>query len=103
MNAATPAHLSPSAFRPTHVCRGTPSPAAPRPAAAAPRPSAANRTARLSPREEEILSLLADGRLYKEIAQALGIATGTVRTHVGHIYAKLQAHNRTEALRRAGA
>ena len=56
----------------------------------------------LSPREQEILELLAQGRLYKDIAEHLGIAYGTVRTHIRRIYEKLQAHNRTQAVRLGG-
>lgn len=57
----------------------------------------------LTPREQEILALLGQGRLYKEIADQLGIGLGTVRTHVRHIYEKLHARNRIEAVRMAGA
>lgn len=60
-------------------------------------PSATN--AHLTPREQEILDLLAQGRLYKEIAETLGIGLGTVRTHIRRIYEKLHARNRTEAVR----
>lgn len=56
----------------------------------------------LTPRERQILDLLAAGRLYKEIADALGIGMGTVNTHIRHIYEKLHAHNRSEAVRLAG-
>jgi DNA-binding NarL/FixJ family response regulator len=52
----------------------------------------------LSPRENEILHLLGKGFLYKEIAQKLGIVTGTVRQHIHHIYEKLHVENRTEAI-----
>lgn len=52
----------------------------------------------LSPREEEVLTLLASGFLYKEIAERLGIATETVRTHVKHICDKLHVRNRLEAV-----
>jgi DNA-binding NarL/FixJ family response regulator len=52
---------------------------------------------KLSPREFEILSLLAKGRLYKEIVAELGISHGTLRTHQMHIYEKLQVKSRTEA------
>jgi len=54
--------------------------------------------ARLSPREEEILGLLASGALYKEIAGSLGISLDTVRTHLRRIYEKLHVHTRTEAV-----
>lgn len=52
----------------------------------------------LSNREHEVLNLLARGHLYKEIANALSISTGTVRQHIHKIYEKLHVQNRTEAL-----
>lgn len=52
---------------------------------------------KLSPREYEVLALLAQGRLYKEIADQLGISLGTVRTHQRRIYEKLHVQSRTEA------
>ena len=52
----------------------------------------------LSSRENEILLLLAKGLLYKEIAEKLSIATGTVRQHIHKIYHKLHVQNRTEAI-----
>jgi DNA-binding NarL/FixJ family response regulator len=55
-------------------------------------------TANLSKREDEVLQLLAQGFLYKEIADKLGISLGTVRTHIGRIYEKLHVHTRTEAI-----
>ena len=55
---------------------------------------------RLSPREYEILDLLAKGLFYKEIASQLLITTGTVRQHIHKIYEKLHVQNRTEALNR---
>jgi len=51
----------------------------------------------LSPREYEVLALLAKGALYKEIADQLGITLGTVRTHQRRIYEKLHVQSRTEA------
>lgn len=51
----------------------------------------------LSPREYEVLALLAKGRFYKEIASDLGITLGTVRTHQQRIYEKLHVQSRTEA------
>jgi DNA-binding NarL/FixJ family response regulator len=51
----------------------------------------------LTPREHEILELLARGRLYKEISDKLGISLPTVRTHLRHIYDKLHVQTRTEA------
>ena len=52
----------------------------------------------LSDRENEVLQLLADGLLYKEIADRLYIGHGTVRQHIHNIYEKLHVHNRTEAV-----
>lgn len=52
----------------------------------------------LSDRENEVLQLLADGLLYKEIADRLRIVHGTVRQHIHNIYEKLHVHNRTEAV-----
>jgi DNA-binding NarL/FixJ family response regulator len=54
----------------------------------------------LSDRENEVLQLLADGLLYKEIAARLFIGHGTVRQHIHNIYEKLHVHNRTEAVNR---
>ncbi len=54
----------------------------------------------LSDRENEVLQLLADGLLYKEIADRLYIGHGTVRQHIHNIYEKLHVHNRTEAVNR---
>ena len=52
----------------------------------------------LTPREREILSLLAEGGLYKEIAKKLGISTSTVRVHLHSIYSKLHVQTRTQAV-----
>lgn len=52
----------------------------------------------LSPRESEILDLLAKGFLYKEIAEKIGITFATVHTHIRHIYEKLHVRSRTEAV-----
>lgn len=52
----------------------------------------------LSNRENEVLELLADGLLYKEIAEKLFISHGTVRQHIHNIYEKLHVNNRTEAV-----
>jgi len=54
----------------------------------------------LSARENEVLQLLADGLLYKEIAERLFIGHGTVRQHIHNIYEKLHVSNRTEAVNR---
>ena len=52
----------------------------------------------LSGREMEVLTLLAKGLLYKEIATKLSISKGTVSQHIHNIYEKLHVYNRTEAL-----
>jgi len=52
----------------------------------------------LSPREKEVLELVAKGLLYKEISDQLGISFHTVRQHIGKIYEKLHVHNKTEAI-----
>lgn len=51
----------------------------------------------LTARENEILGLLAQGYRYREIAERLSISLDTVRTHIRHIYEKLQVRSRTEA------
>ena len=53
---------------------------------------------KLTPREREILALLAQGRLYKEIAGDLGISTSTVRAHLHSVYGKLGVASRTLAV-----
>lgn len=58
---------------------------------------------KLSPREKEILHQLAEGRLYKEIADTLNIGLGTVRTHIRRMYEKLHVRNRSEAVRKGGS
>ena len=55
----------------------------------------------LSPRELEILQLLAKGMPNQEIARQLVVATGTVKAHAASIYRKLDVANRTEAVARA--
>lgn len=58
----------------------------------------ANKKEILTERENTVLQLLADGLLYKEIADRLNIAHGTVRQHIHNIYEKLHVTNRTEAV-----
>ena len=58
----------------------------------------AAKTDPLSPREREVLDLLAKGHRYKEIAEQLGISFDTVRAHLRNIYDKLQVRSRTEAV-----
>lgn len=55
----------------------------------------------LSPREFDILKLIADGRSNKEIGGKLGITEGTVKTHVKSLLNKLHVPGRTAAIREA--
>jgi|SRR5690242_3794600 len=52
----------------------------------------------LSPREAEVLDLLAKGFLYKEIADQMKVSYATVHTHIRHVYEKLHVRSRTEAV-----
>ncbi|ANM31532.1 hypothetical protein ABI59_21145 [Acidobacteria bacterium Mor1] len=64
--------------------------------AAAPEPDP--RVSRLTPREREILSLLAAGATTAEVAAGLQVSGVTVRNHVQHILHKLEVHSRLEAI-----
>ncbi|MFI0779140.1 response regulator [Streptomyces sp. NPDC021212] len=55
----------------------------------------------LTAREREVLDLLAGGLGYRQIAQRLVVTDKTVRNHVGSIFAKLQVHDRAQAIVRA--
>jgi DNA-binding NarL/FixJ family response regulator len=55
-------------------------------------------TENLSPREAEVLDLLSQGLIYKEISDKLGISYETVHTYIRRIYEKLQVRTRTEAV-----
>jgi ATP/maltotriose-dependent transcriptional regulator MalT len=55
----------------------------------------------LSERELEVLTLLASGKTNSEVAGDLFVSVGTVKSHTGNIYRKLDARNRAEALARA--
>jgi len=52
----------------------------------------------LSPKEQKVLALLAEGYIYKEIGDELKIGAETVRSHVKHICQKLHVRNRLEAV-----
>lgn len=54
--------------------------------------------AELSAREQEVLRLLARGVANKEIASRLGLSANTIKTHLSHIFEKLGARSRTEAV-----
>jgi DNA-binding NarL/FixJ family response regulator len=58
----------------------------------------ANAAVALTPREREVLALLAQGLANKMIAPRLGISEHTVKTHVAAVYEKLHARNRAEAV-----
>jgi DNA-binding NarL/FixJ family response regulator len=51
----------------------------------------------LTPRESEVLALVADGRSNSEIARELGLSLKTVQNHVSNVLAKLQVRDRTQA------
>lgn len=55
-------------------------------------------TGQLTPKEKEILLLLSEGLLYKEIADKLTITPGTVKQHIHRMYEKLHVSNKTEAI-----
>jgi DNA-binding CsgD family transcriptional regulator len=80
----------------------TPSVAAAESDGAERRPGARNQPDEpLSERELEVLRLLASGRTNSEVAKDLFVSIGTVKSHTGNIYRKLQVKNRAEALARA--
>ena len=60
--------------------------------------NSAPEAATLSQREQEILQLLSEGYLYKEIADKLAISYSTVRTHIERIYDKLHVQSRAQAV-----
>jgi len=59
------------------------------------------RTDDLSPREEEVLQLIADGCAPNEVAERLYISPRTVKNHLASAYAKLGARDRTDAVLKA--
>ena len=61
-------------------------------------PPSVAEAADLSPREKEVLDLLARGHLYKEIADALTISLPTVNTYIRRIYEKLHVRSRAQAV-----
>ncbi len=63
-------------------------------------PTPAKTAEGLSPRENEVLALLAQGYLYKEIADSIGISMPTVNTYIRRIYEKLHVHSRAQAVAR---
>jgi RNA polymerase sigma factor (sigma-70 family) len=59
---------------------------------------AADELSELSEREQQVLDLLSQGLIYKEIADKLSISYETVHTYIRRIYEKLQVRTRTEAV-----
>jgi DNA-binding NarL/FixJ family response regulator len=80
----------------THIARKVVQSFQARPTAAPAEP-----TEELSPREQEVLDLLSQGFMYKEISDKLGISFETVRTYIRRIYEKLHVRTRTEAVAKA--
>jgi len=56
----------------------------------------------LSKRESEVLGYVARGYSDKEVAEALGLTTATIRSYLKTIYSKLHVHSRTQAITKAG-
>ncbi len=71
------------------------------PATVASASSTSSTAARLSSREAEILTLVANGHSGAEVAYRLGLSLHTVNTHLRNCHAKLNASNRVQALNRA--
>jgi len=65
------------------------------------RSESSNRAIRLTKREIEVLSLIAQGHSSKEAADALYVSKRTVDFHLANIYDKLQVNNRVQAFRAA--
>lgn len=64
-------------------------------------PVAADGLPELTPREEQVLAILAEGASNREIARRLGISVHTAKFHVGSILDKLDATGRTDAVAHA--
>ena len=54
----------------------------------------------LTPRECEVVTLVAEGKTTAQIARQLWISPGTVRRHLENVFAKLDVHTRTAAVAR---
>ena len=63
-----------------------------------PPPALVRRLASMTDREREVLAMLARGLSNDEIADELHLGESTVRTHIGHIYTKIGAHDRAQAV-----
>ncbi|HJU04004.1 MAG TPA: LuxR C-terminal-related transcriptional regulator, partial [Nitrospiraceae bacterium] len=51
----------------------------------------------LSPQEQRVLTLVADGKTNREIAAALGLSDKTVKNYLSHVFQKLQVTRRSQA------
>ncbi|HKY24894.1 MAG TPA: response regulator transcription factor [Gaiella sp.] len=67
----------------------------------APSRQVANDTRALSPREQEILGFLAEGKTQRQIADELVLSPKTVGTHIQHVISKLGVHSRAQAVAEA--
>ena len=67
----------------------------------APAPGSPDGDDDLTPRESEVLRLIAAGRSNREIARALFVSEATVKTHVNRIFAKTGSRDRVQAMRYA--
>ena len=65
---------------------------------AKPAPAPASLPDELTPREAEVLSLIARGLSNREIADTLVVSEATVKTHVNHVFAKIGARDRAQAV-----
>jgi DNA-binding CsgD family transcriptional regulator len=72
-----------------------------RPATPFERNNAAIASLGLTPRECEILELLASGRTNQELARTLGVSPNTVKTHLANLFAKLEVDRRVKAIEKA--
>jgi DNA-binding NarL/FixJ family response regulator len=66
--------------------------------AAAPRTSSSPRTDGLTPREAEVLGLIAQGMSNQDIAQRLVVSEATVKTHINNIFGKIEVRDRAQAV-----
>lgn len=64
-------------------------------------PELAGDVPQLTPREEQVLNMIAQGETNEQIATDLKLSPNTIKQHASSAYRKLDAHNRTEAVRRA--
>ena len=82
--------LDPAAQRQVVAALSEPAPAAAAPVAELPD--------ELTPREAEVLALIAEGLTNSEIAERLVVSAATVKSHVNHIFAKIGARDRAQAV-----